>query len=238
MGDLIDFGGDAGSHFIGGLGTNSAVFTMPRTRGLKVESVVATVDNTSGAASIAKLTIRDSAGAVIATTAQSSSFAAGATGTATFALRLGGEGTQQAGPYPPSTQLDYAEPAAGTLTITATTAATANTWIVGNPITLDGSTRIMVECFIALATSNHDAVAELYLDGADVSRICQIGVDFGGATFVSHSLYGVAQVTPAAGTHTLEVRAWKDAGSTGTFTNPTPFPFNIFPPSFYRVTAV
>jgi hypothetical protein len=162
--------------------------------------------------------------------------AAGGTADVTFAPFLR-SAFASGGVFPPGTTLDYVEAPAGTLNITATSAATADSWIVGNPITLDGATRIQIEVWIALATTDHDVVAELYMDGTDVSRLCQTGATPAGTVFVSMSLYGTAHLTPAAGTHTFEVRAWKDAGSTSSFLSPTPFPFDIFAPSFYRVTA-
>lgn len=65
---------------------------MPGNIGLKVESVVATINNSAGGATIAKIVIRDSFGAVVATKSQSVTIPAGDTGTATWALRLGGDG--------------------------------------------------------------------------------------------------------------------------------------------------
>lgn len=89
MAELIDFGGEANSNLVAGLGTNEAVFTMPGNRGLKVQSVLATIDNTAGGATTAKVTVRDSSGQVIATETQGDTIPAADTGTATFALRAG-----------------------------------------------------------------------------------------------------------------------------------------------------
>jgi hypothetical protein len=136
----------------------------------------------------------------------------------------------------PGAVLDYAEPPAGTLNITATTAATAQSWIVGNPVTLDGVTRVRIECFIALATTNHDVVAELYDNGADVSRLIQIGyTPVGALNALAISTFGAAHIIPSAGSHQFEIRAWQDVGATSSFLNPTPFPFVLFAPSYYQV---
>lgn len=201
-------------------------------------AVNANFDGTAAAASFLPcVEIISDAGQVVARTITDSAVAAGGSAEVTFAPFLSRGGTSSSTPIPPATELDYAEPPAGTLTITATSAATAQQWIVGNQITLDGSTRIQIEVWIALAGTDHDCVAELYDNGADVSRIAQVSVTPAGALTSSLTLYGIALITPTAGAHTYEIRAWKSAGSTSTFLNPTPFPFNIFAPSFYRITA-
>lgn len=88
MAQLIDFGGEANSNLVQGVGTQTAVFTMPGNVGLKVQSVVATVNNGSASGVTPKITIRDSSGVVIATNTQTDSIDSGLVGTSTFALRL------------------------------------------------------------------------------------------------------------------------------------------------------
>lgn len=92
MANLADNSGDAYSNLVQGTGTNSVTFRMPGNVPLAVESVVATVDNAAGGATKAKLTVKDSAGVVIATSTQADRIPAGDTGTATFALRLADRG--------------------------------------------------------------------------------------------------------------------------------------------------
>lgn len=65
---------------------------MPKNVGQTVESVVATIDNTAGTEQTVTLTVRDSSGEVIATRVQPDTIPAGDTGTATWALRLDGDG--------------------------------------------------------------------------------------------------------------------------------------------------
>ena len=85
---LADRSADVGSNLVQGTGTNSLTFTMPGNIRLDVESVVATVNNAAGGDTTAEIVIRDQAGTVIATNAQSEVIPAGDTGTATFALRV------------------------------------------------------------------------------------------------------------------------------------------------------
>jgi len=87
---LADQSADASSNIVVGNGTSSARFTMPGNVAIKVESVVATVNNASASDVTPEVTIRDQSGVVIGTNKQGESIPAGDTGTATFALRLGG----------------------------------------------------------------------------------------------------------------------------------------------------
>lgn len=88
MAKLLDGSGDAGSNLVRGTGTNTATFPLPGNVPLSVTSVYATVDNALGGATTATLTIRDSSGEVIARKRQSATIDAGASGSATWALRL------------------------------------------------------------------------------------------------------------------------------------------------------
>lgn len=88
MAQLVDFGGEVNSNLVAGLGTNQAVFTMPGNLGVKVQSVVATINNGTGNDVTATVVVKDSAGQVIATKRQADVIPAGDVGTATWALRL------------------------------------------------------------------------------------------------------------------------------------------------------
>lgn len=85
--------GDAGSNLVSGEGTNALTFTLPAQPRYKVESVVATVDNGAGGDTGSVLVMADTNGAVIAKKRQGQSVDAGATTTATWALRLTDETT-------------------------------------------------------------------------------------------------------------------------------------------------
>ena len=80
----------AGSNLTQGQGTNSLTFTLPNAPQYVVQSVVATVDNSAGGATTATLTYADTSGVVIAKRRQGETITAGATTTATWALRLAG----------------------------------------------------------------------------------------------------------------------------------------------------
>jgi hypothetical protein len=90
---LNDSSEDASSHLTAdGIGTNSATFTVPNYPPYAIQSVIATVDNGAGADTTATLTIADRAGEGVAKRVQGDVIPAGDTGTATFALRLAGNG--------------------------------------------------------------------------------------------------------------------------------------------------
>lgn len=207
---------------------------------LKIEAAFASFDG-SGAASAFEpcLTFKAPDGAVLSRVRPSSTIAAGASADVSYAPFPGGIDSGGGSPGPPSTQLDYAEPAPGTLAITAVTAATADLFIQGNPFYVDGATRIRIEVWIALASTTHDVVCEVYEDGTDLCRAAQLGVAPGQLTngqvmHIDASLYGTFFRTPAAGMHSYQIRGFTDAPP-ATFLNPAPLPFSIFAPSFYRV---
>lgn len=87
----------AGSNVVKGQGTNTLTFTLPGTPQYAIESVIATVDNGAGADTGAVLTMKDTDGTVIAKKRQGQEIDAGATTTATWALRLTDETTPSGG---------------------------------------------------------------------------------------------------------------------------------------------
>jgi hypothetical protein len=91
MANLVDKSGDATSNLVRGGTTTSLSFSMPGNVPLDVESVVATIDNSAGAATTPTLVVRDSSGEVIATKRMDDTIPAGDTGTATFSLRNAGK---------------------------------------------------------------------------------------------------------------------------------------------------
>ena len=96
------------------------------------------------------------------------------------------------------------------LTVTATTSAGANTFIAGNAVVYDGSTRIKVSVFIPSVTVNDSPGLPVYVtlwDGA--TDIGQIDVTFG-LEAVSAGFYGERYLTPSAASHTFSVKSWTD----------------------------
>lgn len=213
-------------------------YTVPQAQEIIPLAVTAAMDGTGAASTFFPALQLLAPDGTVMWTAIGQAVAAGASADVSWFPGLGG-GNTVINNFTPGAILDYAEPPAGTLNITATSATAAQQWIVGNPITLDGLSRIRVECFIALATTNHDVIAELYDNGADVSRLIQIGyLPPQNLTNIALSVFGAANFVPTAGVHNFEVRAWTDTGATSSFLNPTPFPFVTFAPSYYQVTVV
>lgn len=135
----------------------------------------------------------------------------------------------------PGSLIDYVPGPSGVFTVTATSAATAQTYITGNAVTLDGATTVEITVWLALADTNRDLVLELFIDGIDQGRIGQLSP---GAYSWAGSLTGFGHVKPAAGSHVFIIAAWTDVGATTTIANPTPFPSVSFQPSFYKLVAL
>lgn len=89
MASFVEETGPPSSNIVGGAASATKTFVMPASVELDVQSVVATIDNSSGATPVtATITIKDQGGEVIDANAQSETIPAGGTGLATFARRL------------------------------------------------------------------------------------------------------------------------------------------------------
>ena len=126
---------------------------------------------------------------------------------------------------PSSYELDYV-PRTTDLTVTATAAASAQTWIDGNAVIYDGSTRVKVEAFSAAwdggGTGANVGLLELYDGSTDLGVLAQVA-----GTGV---MYGVYFVTPSAGSHTYHVKAWKSGSGSIRAASGT------YVPAWYRIT--
>ena len=150
-------------------------------------------------------------------------------------------------------ELDYVEndltASGGLLTVTGHGAddATAPVFIQGNAITLDGSTRIGVEAFIA--ASEPDIGASIGMDLWDGDTfLCSLtdssspkGAGVGGKD--ATTMYGKRYLMPSAGTHTYVIRLWcvNDSGTAsgqiGSGTNASGFPDPAtWATAYYRVS--
>lgn len=90
------------------------------------------------------------------------------------------------------------------LTVSATTAAGASSWITGNSVSYDGSTRVLIECFSMLVTpSGGDTIVTLWEDSTDLGRIAQ--VSGAGAA----GIHGMWFRTPSNASHTYTVKAYR-----------------------------
>lgn len=116
------------------------------------------------------------------------------------------------------TELDYVESTAAT-TITATTDATAQAFVTGNSITLDGSTSVVVTLFAyAIDTPNiaSGALTVVLYDGAtDLGQIALFRTTAAADT-LRMPLYAVRKLTnPSAGAHQYIGKAFISAAGTG-----------------------
>lgn len=105
-------------------------------------------------------------------------------------------------------ELDYAQITANTAAISVTTEATSVAVIIGNSVTYDGS-KVKIEVFIPLVTSNVEADFVIYRDTTPIGQIA-VG-NFGNAPGLP--LKAEMFDTPSAGSHTYSVKAY--VGSAG-----------------------
>ena len=100
-----------------------------------------------------------------------------------------------------SLELDYATRSTD-LTVSATTGATADTWITGNAVTYDG-TKVYICGYAPFqnATTSAELIIELYDGSTQIGRAFQS--DYGG------SMYFELAYTPSAASHTFGLRAWR-----------------------------
>lgn len=89
--DRIDLGAQPRTVVVNGDGTTSLSFPIPAATIFSLESVYVEVDTSGAGPTVATLTIADQSGQVIAKKRQSEAIAAGASGSASWALRLADE---------------------------------------------------------------------------------------------------------------------------------------------------
>lgn len=131
------------------------------------------------------------------------------------------------------TQYDYVQ-VTSNLTITATSTASANTFITGNPVAFDGSTRIIVECWVGLGqiTSTHFLFLNLWDNSTDLGYFTNLSSSSG--TLTTGPLYGKRFLTPSNGVHTYTIRASKSAGTATLYANTGIV--DTTAPAWYRIT--
>jgi hypothetical protein len=140
--------------------------------------------------------------------------------------------------YPPGYELDYVENTAGNTDITATTEATANTFVTGSAVAYDGSTAVIIECFspeLRPGAAAADNISLYLYDGA--SSIGLIGFHLSSAAAPeNHSMLVRRRLTPSNATHTYSIRAAVSTG-TGRFTTGAGGNAAIMP-GYIRITKV
>lgn len=150
-------------------------------------------------------------------------------------LQGAGATTAVAYKYPPGYEFDYVEKTSNS-SITATSAATANTLVTGAAITYDGSTIIKVEFYANSMNNPANVVLRVILvDGSTV--VGELAALFGAAS-IYVPCNGSVRFTPTNASHTYSVRAWVDASGTGNIiagaggTGTSPYPM------YMRITKV
>jgi hypothetical protein len=107
---------------------------------------------------------------------------------------------------------DYTEKTSSTA-ISATTEATANTVITSAPLDYDGASPVRLQFYspeIAAGTSNDShVVIVLYEDGTSVGFMGRFVGSGAGSVADSAGATLVRRLTPAAGTHTYSIRAYR-----------------------------
>ncbi len=111
----------------------------------------------------------------------------------------------------PGFERDYVERTTS-LTITGTTEGGANSWIDGNAVSYDGSTRIKIEAWANdINTTTGTAVAVLIDGSTAIGWLCEILGNVSGGTAIP--FYGVRFLTPSNASHTYHVKWWKTGGT-------------------------
>lgn len=86
----------------------------------------------------------------------------------------------------------------------ATAITDAETLFTSDSISLDGSTRIMLEVFASnVDCSNGDVIFHIYQDASNQGRLTQLSNDISGANF--YGVYGAQFLTPSAGDYVYTV---------------------------------
>jgi hypothetical protein len=132
-----------------------------------------------------------------------------------------------------SSELDYVERTTQ-LSVTATSAATAEAWITGNSIYVDGATKIKIEAwayFLDITVSNQ-VLLELYDFDTDLGRLGLWSSNSG--TLSAGTPYASRVFTPTAGNHKYSIRAWKTGGTANFYA--AAGGANTGLPAWYRVT--
>ncbi len=128
----------------------------------------------------------------------------------------------------PGYQWDYVTQTTD-LTVTATTAATAQAFLTGNAVTYDGSTRVKIEFWTPGVSNAGVAIAELYDGATDQSlRMGQVNPGSGQVT-----MYGAYFLTPTNASHTYSIKFWRATANMSVAGNGS----GIYTPAFLRVTT-
>lgn len=198
-----------------------------------VEAALAEVMTAVGAGGI-PATIFDAQGDIIVASAADTAarLALGASGTV-----LRSNGTAPAWSVPAGAELDYVE-FTSSVSISATTEATANTVVTSSSVSYDGSTAIMLEFFsvgIRGSTSAQSLLRLWLYDGSSsIGQICLIQNDSAATQFIP--VVAKRRFTPSNAAHTYSIRGSIDTstGSVGAGAGGAGTSF----PGYIRITKV
>jgi hypothetical protein len=136
-------------------------------------------------------------------------------------------------------ELDYVQRTTN-LSVTATTAAAADTCITANAVVFDGATIVTIEFYTGRARTPAANAVHLVMnlwDGAtDIGRIAQLENPAGANPF-SAPVHVVRRLTPSAASHTYSVRCWVASSGTGTVEGGAGG-VDTMSPSFLRISRV
>lgn len=114
--------------------------------------------------------------------------------------------------YPPGYQFDYVERTTN-LSVSATTPAGADTFITGNAVSYDGSTRILVEVFVVLSDARQ--FVELMIWDGSTDLGCIASYSNANSANAGSGMHGMRFLTPSNASHTYTIKAWR-GGTIGT----------------------
>ncbi len=122
-----------------------------------------------------------------------------------FVIARGGGNDKILGGKMPGFEFDFVSTTTD-LTVTATSAASAQSFIDGAAVSYDGSTRIKIEFYCPNSViSSGVGIIELYDGSTDLFRM--------GQGTVNAPIYIALFLTPSNASHTYHIKAWKSAGS-------------------------
>lgn len=227
-------------------------YTLPQSQEILLKAVSADIDGTGAAGTfLPALQMVSNNGDVMWTAIDSSqTIAAGGSASVTWFPGVKGAGftpTPGTG-VPPAGNLDGWVFRKTNLTVTAVGHAdSSNVLLQGNTITLDGLTSILVEVYVPCIEINSGALnqacgIELYDGSTDKGTMAYTVGNINGQTaqLLNGGIHAIVPLTPAAGTHTYKVCAWRNINSdtvivfANTFVDGT----GNFGPAAYRITVI
>ena len=134
-------------------------------------------------------------------------------GTAGNFLRSAGAAAANTWAFPPGHEFDYVEKTSDT-SITATSAATANTIVTGNAVTYDGSTPVIIEFFTPAINTEPTGGSLCFVVLYDGTGIGTLAIQRTPASANDDkAAYVRRRLTPSAASHTYSIRAYVSAGT-------------------------